>query len=58
VTELWRSQDDLDSSIERIRGSDEAASVVELVEDLEMIELELRGGKGPPVRERPTVSCG
>jgi quinol monooxygenase YgiN len=47
VTELWRSQDDLDASIERIRGSDEAASVMELVGDWEMIELELLGGKGP-----------
>jgi quinol monooxygenase YgiN len=47
VTELWRSQDDLDASIERIRGSDEVASVMELMEDWQMIELELLGGKGP-----------
>jgi quinol monooxygenase YgiN len=47
VTELWRSQDDLDASIEKIRGSDQAASVMELVNDWEMIELELLGGKGP-----------
>jgi quinol monooxygenase YgiN len=49
VTELWRSQDDLDASIEKIRGSDQVASVMELVSDWEMIELELLGGKGPPV---------
>lgn len=47
VTELWRSQDDLDASIEKIRESDQVASVMELVKDWEMIELELLGGKGP-----------
>ena len=47
VTELWRSQDDLDASLEKIRGSDQVASVMELVRDWEMIELELLGGKGP-----------
>jgi quinol monooxygenase YgiN len=47
VTELWRSQSDLDASIERIRGSDDVAAVMALVEDHEMIELELLGGKGP-----------
>jgi quinol monooxygenase YgiN len=47
VTELSRSQDDLDASRERIRGSDQVASVMELVKDWEMIELELLGGKGP-----------
>ena len=51
VTELWRSQDDLDASVEKIRGSDQVASVMELVNDWEMIELELLGGKGPPARE-------
>jgi quinol monooxygenase YgiN len=47
VTELWRSQADLDAAIERIRGSDEVAAVMALVESSEMIELELLGGKGP-----------
>jgi len=47
VTELWRSQGDLDASIEKIRGSDEVAAVMALVEGAEMIELELLGGKGP-----------
>jgi quinol monooxygenase YgiN len=47
VTELWRSQDDLDASFEKIRGSDQVASVMQLVGDWDMIELELLGGKGP-----------
>jgi quinol monooxygenase YgiN len=47
VTELWRSQEDLDASLEKIRGSDDVASVMELVKDWQMIELELLGGKGP-----------
>lgn len=46
VTELWRSQDDLDAAVEKIRGSDDVAAVMELVADGEMIELELLGGKG------------
>jgi quinol monooxygenase YgiN len=52
VTELWRSRDDLDASLERIRGSDEVAAAMALVEDWEMIELELLGGKGPQGPER------
>jgi quinol monooxygenase YgiN len=48
VTELWRSQADLDASIERIRGSDEVAAAMALVASFEMVELELLGGKGPP----------
>ena len=48
VTELWRSQADLDASIERIRGSDEVAAAMALVVSFEMVELELLGGKGPP----------
>jgi quinol monooxygenase YgiN len=48
VTELWRSQADLDASLEKIRGSDEVARVLELVADWELVELELLGGKGPP----------
>ena len=47
VTELWRSQADLDASIERIRGSEGVANAMALVEDWQMIELDLLGGKGP-----------
>jgi quinol monooxygenase YgiN len=47
VTELWASQAALDASLERVRGSDSAAAAMALVEDWEMIELELLGGKGP-----------
>jgi quinol monooxygenase YgiN len=47
VTELWRSQADLDASIEKIRGSDDVAAAMALVEDWQMIELEPLGGKGP-----------
>jgi len=46
VTELWRSQADLDASLERIRASNDVAEVMSLVYDWEMIELELLGGKG------------
>jgi quinol monooxygenase YgiN len=48
VTELWRSQNDLDASLERIRGSDDVAGAMALTERWEMIELELLGGKGLP----------
>ena len=47
VTELWKSQRALDASLEQVRGSDDVATVMALVEDWEMIELELLGGKGP-----------
>src|SRR5215208_5899369 len=47
VTELWRSQADLDASLERIRGSEGVAAAMALAEDWQMIELELLGGKGP-----------
>jgi quinol monooxygenase YgiN len=47
VTELWRSQADLDASLERIRGSDQVAAAMALVEDWQMVELDLLGGKGP-----------
>ncbi len=47
VTELWRSQADLDASLERIRGNPDVAEAMSLVEDWQMIELELLGGKGP-----------
>ncbi len=47
VTELWKSQGALDASLEQVRGSDDVTTVMALVEDWEMIELELLGGKGP-----------
>jgi len=47
VTEVWRSQADLDASLRRIRGSDRVAAVMALVRDWQMIELEPLGGKGP-----------
>ncbi len=47
VTELWRSQADLDASLERIRASDDVSAVMLLADDWQMIELELLGGKGP-----------
>lgn len=46
VTEVWRSQEDLDASVEKIRTSDEVAQVVQLVAEGGMVELELLGGKG------------
>jgi quinol monooxygenase YgiN len=47
VTELWRSQADLDASIERIRGSEQVAAAMALVLSFEVVDLELLGGKGP-----------
>lgn len=47
VTELWRSQEDLDASIEKIRESEAVAAVMRLVKEHEMVELDLLGGKGP-----------
>jgi quinol monooxygenase YgiN len=46
VTELWRSQSDLDASLDRARGSGSASSALALVEDWQMVELDLLGGKG------------
>jgi quinol monooxygenase YgiN/quercetin dioxygenase-like cupin family protein len=46
ITELWRSQDDLDASVQKIKDSPEVAAVLKLVERWEMVELELLGGKG------------
>ena len=46
VTELWRSQADLDASLERIRGSSGVAQAMALVDDWQMVELDLLGGKG------------
>jgi mannose-6-phosphate isomerase-like protein (cupin superfamily)/quinol monooxygenase YgiN len=51
VTELWRSQEDLDAAVEKIRGSDEVAAVMELVADGGMVELDLLGGKGAAADE-------
>jgi quinol monooxygenase YgiN len=51
VTELWRSQTDLDAATARIRGSDEVAATIALTDSWEMIELELLGGKGPESEE-------
>jgi hypothetical protein len=59
VTELWRSQDDLDASIEKARGSDQVASPMGLVKDWEMIELEQLGAeRDRAVKARSGASCG
>ena len=48
VTELWRSQGDLeDASLRQVRGSDSAARAMALVQSWDMIELDLLGGRGP-----------
>jgi len=47
VTELWRSQADLDASVKQIQGSDSVTRAMSLVRSWEMIELDLLGGKGP-----------
>ncbi len=47
VTEVWRSQEDLDASLGRISGSGQVAAAMALVRSAEMIELEALGGKGP-----------
>jgi quinol monooxygenase YgiN len=46
VTELWGSQAELDASLERIRGSESVGQAMALVDDWQMIELDLLGGKG------------
>ncbi|MGH3434866.1 MAG: putative quinol monooxygenase [Sciscionella sp.] len=46
VTELWRSQHDLDATLQQISGSSDVAAVQALVTSTEMIRLELLGGKG------------
>jgi quinol monooxygenase YgiN len=46
VTELWRSPADLDAARERVRGSADAAAVLEMVDSFEVVELDLLGGKG------------
>lgn len=52
VTELWRSQGDLDAAIDKIRHGDEVAAVMALVQESEMLELELLGGKGADPGQR------
>ncbi len=47
VTELWRSEDDLDAAADKVRGSENAIAVMALAESFEMVELDLLGGKGP-----------
>jgi quinol monooxygenase YgiN len=47
VTELWRSTEDLAAALEKIKGSKDVEAVLGLVEDYQMIELDLLGGKGP-----------
>lgn len=46
VTEVWRSQADLDAARDRIRGSTDVGKVLEMVDSFETVELELLGGKG------------
>jgi len=46
ITELWRSQADLDGAVQNIKDSPQVAAVRDLVESWEMVELELLGGKG------------
>lgn len=47
VTELWRSQADLDAGQRMVRGAFETTAVLRLVASAERVELELLGGKGP-----------
>jgi quinol monooxygenase YgiN len=47
VTELWRDQAALDASLEDVQGSDDATRAMALVDDWQLIELDLLGGKGP-----------
>lgn len=46
VTELWRSEEELEAVLERIRGSKQVEEVMRLVAEVEMIELDFLGGKG------------
>jgi quinol monooxygenase YgiN len=46
VTELWRSQADLDAALEKIRGSADVGAVLALVDAFATVELDLLGGKG------------
>jgi quinol monooxygenase YgiN/mannose-6-phosphate isomerase-like protein (cupin superfamily) len=55
ITELWRSQADLDASVQKIKDSPEVAAVGELVERSEMVELDLLGGKGAAAPDEPAA---
>ena len=54
VTELWRDQQALDASLEKIRGSDSVSAAMALVESWEMIELDLLG-EGSGVRSAVAI---
>lgn len=47
VTELWRSEADLEAALLRVRDSDEAGAAMEIVASSQLVDLELLGGKGP-----------
>lgn len=47
VTELWRSQEELDAVVEKLRGSANVSAVMALVDSWEVVELDLLGGKQP-----------
>jgi quinol monooxygenase YgiN len=46
VTELWRTQADLETVLEQIKGSPDVAAAMGLVQAAEMIALDPLGGKG------------
>jgi quinol monooxygenase YgiN/mannose-6-phosphate isomerase-like protein (cupin superfamily) len=51
VTEIWRSQDELDASLEAEGARERIGEVRDLVERFERIDLEPLGGVGYPVPE-------
>jgi mannose-6-phosphate isomerase-like protein (cupin superfamily)/quinol monooxygenase YgiN len=55
ITELWRSQADLDGAVQKIKDSPQVAAVRDLVERWEMVELDLLGGKGAAAPEPPAA---
>ncbi|MEV4569235.1 antibiotic biosynthesis monooxygenase family protein [Nonomuraea sp. NPDC049419] len=55
VTELWRSQADLDDALQQVAGSPEAAAAMRLVQSAEMIELDLLGGAGLASSDSPAA---
>jgi quinol monooxygenase YgiN/mannose-6-phosphate isomerase-like protein (cupin superfamily) len=57
ITELWRSQADLDSAVAKITDSPQVAAVRELVERWEMVELDLLGGKGADAPAQPAAEA-
>jgi quinol monooxygenase YgiN len=54
VTELWRSQADLDAVLEQIKDSPDTAAAMTLIQAAEMIELDPLGGKG--LADDPTTA--